>query len=79
MKYRQVLLTQCIFGCDIFYDSVQNFIFGVTSRIVGTPGARYVFRGWTGSGNGSDTSPDSTGNDTVVRWRMHNSIFETAR
>ena len=67
------------FGGGIYYDSAQTFIFGPTSLFVDTLGARYRFRGWDGAGNGSYTSPDSTGNDSIVSWFMSTPIFETAR
>jgi hypothetical protein len=67
------------FGGGIYYDSAQSFTFGVNSRIVNSGGQYYMFRGWTGSGNGSYTSPDSTGNDSAVTLSMHNPILETAR
>ena len=38
-----------------------------------------MFRGWNGSGNGSYTSADSTGNDTSVTVNINNPIVQTAR
>jgi hypothetical protein len=67
------------FGGNTFYDSAATFNFGVLSKFKDTNGVTYRFRGWTGSGNGSYTSPDSTGNDTVVTLSITNGIVETAR
>ena len=41
-------------------------------------GNSYTFRGWTGSGTGSYTSPDTTGNDTVAIC-YSNPVVEVAR
>ena len=39
----------------------------------------YYFRGWTGGGTGSYTSPDSSGADSAVTVQMRGPITETAR
>ncbi|MDD5360986.1 MAG: T9SS type A sorting domain-containing protein [Ignavibacteria bacterium] len=67
------------FGGNLFYDSAVTFQFGTTGKIVSYNGLIYRFRGWTGSGNGSYTSADSTGNDTTVSIAIHNVISETTR
>jgi hypothetical protein len=67
------------FGGNIFYDSAGTATFGVNSRVVINGGTTYYFRGWTGSGSGSYTSPDSTGVDSVVTITMDNPVIETAR
>ena len=67
------------FGGNIFYDSAVAFNFGVTGKIVTFNGLSYLFKGWTGTGTGSYTSPDSTGNDTTVTLSLLNPIVETAR
>jgi hypothetical protein len=67
------------FGGGLFYDSAATFNFGVTGKVVTYNGSTYVFRGWTGSGTGSYTSPDSTGNDTTVTLSLSGPIAETAR
>jgi hypothetical protein len=67
------------FGGDEFYDSASTATFGVNSRIVISGGTTYYFKGWTGSGTGSYTSPDSTGLDSVVNIAMGNPVSETAR
>lgn len=67
------------FGGGEFYDSASNVTFGVNSRIVINGGTTYFFRGWTGVGNGSYTSSDSTGLDSVVTIPIFNPIVETAR
>ncbi|MEO6695252.1 MAG: T9SS type A sorting domain-containing protein [Ignavibacteria bacterium] len=51
----------------------------MTSRIVINGGTTYYFRGWSGAGNGSYTSPDSTGIDSVVSIFITAPIVETAR
>jgi hypothetical protein len=67
------------FGGNVFYDSAQSFSFGVLSRHVTYNGDPYVFKGWTGTGSGSYTSPDSSGNDTAITMSMTNPVLETAR
>lgn len=67
------------FGGGIFYDSASNITFGVNSRTVINGGTTYYFRGWTGVGNGSYTSSDSTGIDSAVTIPIFNPIVETAR
>ena len=68
------------FGGNTFYDSAQSFTFGVLSKFFEYNGQVYRFRGWDGYyGNGSYTSPDSTGNDTIVTWSLFKSIIEIAR
>lgn len=67
------------FGGNEFYDSAVAFTFGVNSRIYQTGGQTYQFRGWNGVGNGSYTSPDSSGFDTTVTLSMNNAIVETTR
>lgn len=64
---------------DNYIDSGTSSQFGVLSRNIVHNGVPYTFRGWTGSGSGSYTSPDSTGNDTAVTVTLHNPIVETAR
>ncbi|MBL8006197.1 MAG: T9SS type A sorting domain-containing protein [Ignavibacteria bacterium] len=66
------------FGGNNYYDSASNATFGVNSRIVNNGGTNYYFRGWTGVGNGSYTSTDSTGLDSAVTVTMNNVITETA-
>ncbi|MBL8007275.1 MAG: T9SS type A sorting domain-containing protein [Ignavibacteria bacterium] len=67
------------FGGNVYYDSGTSATFGVNSRIVVNGGTTYYFRGWNGNGNGSYTSPDSTGLDSVVTVNINNSIVQTAR
>ena len=67
------------YGGGLFYDSAASLTFGVNSKIVNYNGQTYMFRGWSGSGTGSYTSPDSTGNDTTVTLSLANPIAETAR
>lgn len=67
------------FGGGIFYDSAGTATFGVNSRVVINGGTTYYFRGWTGSGTGSYTSPDSTGIDSVINITMGNPLIEAAR
>lgn len=64
---------------DAFIDSGSTVQFGVLSRNIVFNGTPYNFRGWSGSGNGSYTSSDSTGNDTAVSVLIRNPIVETAR
>jgi hypothetical protein len=64
---------------DGFIDSGSTAQFGVLSRNITFNGTAYTFRGWTGSGNGSYTSPDSTGIDTAVTVTVNNVISEIAR
>ena len=68
------------FGGNIFYDSGASATIGVNSRIVINGGNTYSFWGWSGIGNGSYTSPDSTGLDSVITINnIINPITETAR
>ncbi len=67
------------FGGNVYYDSAQTFTFGVLSKSFFYNGQYYQFRGWTGTGNGSYTSPDSTGNDSAVTLSMNSPILELAR
>lgn len=64
---------------DNFYDSASTANISVLSRNFVFNGTPYQFRGWTGSGNNSYTSPDSTGNDSAVSIVMKNPMIETAR
>ncbi len=64
---------------DSYIDSGTTATFGVLYRNVLFNGTWYVFRGWNGSGNGSYTSADSTGNDTSVTVNINNPIVQTAR
>lgn len=64
---------------DNYIDSGATVQFGVLSRNFVFNGTPYTFRGWTGSGTGSYTSPDSTGNDTAVSVLIRNPIVENAR
>lgn len=65
---------------DGFHDSAVAFNFGVYPRIVVIGGGvGYQFRGWDGAGNGSYTSPDSTGLDTIKSISIINPVVEEAR
>lgn len=64
---------------DNYHDSGTTVQFGVLSRNIVFNGTPYTFRGWTGSGLNSYTSPDSTGNDTAVSILIRNPISEIAR
>jgi hypothetical protein len=66
-------------GSNTYHDSAASFTFGVYPRIVNSNGQFYRFRGWTGSGNGSYTSTDSTGLDTMVTYALSNPVVEIAR
>jgi hypothetical protein len=67
------------FGGNVFYDSGASATIGVNSRVVTNGGITYSFRGWTGLGNGSYTSPDSTGLDSIININnIINPITETA-
>jgi hypothetical protein len=67
-------------GQNQYFDSAATFTFGVYPRIVRLGGGvGYQFRGWTGSGIGSYTSPDSTGLDTMRTLAMSNPVVEVAR
>ncbi|TRZ64397.1 T9SS C-terminal target domain-containing protein [bacterium] len=68
------------FGGNIFYDSGASATIGVNSKIINIGGITYNFRGWTGAGIGSYTSPDSTGVDSVITINnIINPITEGAR
>lgn len=67
------------FGGNQFHDSAVSFQFGVTSRIVNYNGTVYTFKGWDGTGNGSYTSPDSSGLDTTINIALSNPVVEEAR
>lgn len=80
-QYRLILNSSVgnSFGGGLFYDSAASFQFGVNSRIFTTGNSTYQFKGWTGVGNGSYTSADSSGTDTIVTLAISNAIVETAR
>lgn len=66
------------FGGNIFYDSASSVNFGVLSRVVNFNGQYYKYKGFTGSGTGSYTSPDTLGNDTSVTISLRAPVLETA-
>ena len=67
------------FGGNIFYDSSASISFGVHSRNYVHNGNHYRFGGWSGNGQGSYTSPDSTGNDTLVTLQLNSVISQNPR
>jgi hypothetical protein len=67
------------FGGGQYYDSATAFQFGVTGRVVNYSGQQYTFHGWDGYGNGSYTSADSSGMDTIVTCSVINTIVEAPR
>lgn len=67
------------FGGDMFHDSASTVQFGVTGRLINYNGQFYAFKGWDGSGNGSYTSPDSSGTDTTVSLTLSNVVIEYPR
>lgn len=81
VQYKIVVISSIgnAFGNNSYVDSAGNGTFGVYSKFYMFNNQLYQFRGWTGSGNNSYTSPDSTGNDTVVTIPIYNPIVETAR
>jgi len=81
IQYKIVVVSSIgnAFGNNTFIDSAQNGTFGVYSRFYMYNNVLYQFRGWTGAGNNSYTSPDSTGIDTVVTIPIYNPIVQTAR
>ncbi len=83
-KPQYILILNSDYGTTIgggqYYDSAVAFTFGVYPRIVNIGGGQgYQFRGWDGAGNGSYTSPDTLGLDTMVTISISNPIVETAR
>lgn len=81
-QYKLVLNSEygTTIGGNQYYDSAVSFTFGVYPRIVSLGGGiGYQFRGWDGSGNGSYTSPDSTGLDSMKTLAISNPVVETAR
>jgi hypothetical protein len=64
---------------DNYYDSSSNATFYVAGRFVNYQGTWYQFKGWSGIGSGSYTSPDSTGTDTAHTIQLSNPIIETPR
>ncbi|MCX6165053.1 MAG: T9SS type A sorting domain-containing protein, partial [Ignavibacteriae bacterium] len=65
---------------DDYHDSAVAFTFGVYPRIVFLgQGVAQQFHGWDGAGNGSYTSPDTLGFDTLRTISIINPIVETAR
>jgi hypothetical protein len=69
-----------IFVGDGFHDSAATFTFGVYPRIIKIGGGiGYQFHGWDGAGNGSYTSSDTLGFDTLHTVAISNPIVETAR
>ncbi len=80
VQYRLVInsVIPNTFGAG-YSDSAVSTTFGVLSRYYQSGNSHYYFRGWTGSGPGSYTSPDSSGNDSAVTISLFNPIVETAR
>jgi type IX secretion system substrate protein len=66
------------YGGNDFFDSASSRTFGVLSRDIFFNGSWYQFKGWTGSGNGSYTSPDTSGNDVSATVTLLNPIVEIA-
>ncbi|MBK6504966.1 MAG: T9SS type A sorting domain-containing protein [Ignavibacteria bacterium] len=81
LQYRLIMTSSQgnTFGGNVFYDSGSSATFGVLSRRIVNGGTTYYFRGWTGGGTGSYTSPDSSGADSAVTVQMRGPITETAR
>jgi len=81
VQYKLVInsLVGNTFGNNTFTDSSSSVTFGVNSKYYTFNNILYQFRGWNGSGQGAYTSPDSTGNDTLVTINLFNAIVETAR
>ena len=81
LQYRLIMTSSQgnTFGGNVFYDSGSSATFGVLSRRIVSGGTTYYFRGWTGGGTGSYTSPDSSGADSAVTVQMLSPISETAR
>jgi len=81
IQYKMVLTSSVgnTNGGNIFYDSGSSASVSVLSRVFVSGGTTYYFRGWTGGGSGSYTSPDSTGLDTAISVTMRNALTETAR
>jgi hypothetical protein len=81
VQYRLTVTTPqgTAFGGNVYYDSGSSATFGVNSRIVNNGGTNYYFKGWTGSGAGSYSSPDTTGIDSVVTYQINAVYLETAR
>lgn len=79
-QYRLILNSSVgnSFGGGLFYDSAVTFQYGVYSRFFTSGNTTYRFKGWTGVGNGSYTSPDTLGFDTTVSIAISNAIVETA-
>ncbi|MBS1518129.1 MAG: T9SS type A sorting domain-containing protein [Bacteroidetes bacterium] len=81
IQYR-ILISSSVgntFGGGLYYDSAAPSQIGVLSRIVNSGGTNYYFRGWTGVGAGSYTSPDSTGLDSIITLNLIGPVVETAR
>ncbi|HEY5123743.1 MAG TPA: T9SS type A sorting domain-containing protein, partial [Ignavibacteria bacterium] len=67
-------------GGNIFFDSSASAAISVNSRTINNGGTVYRFRGWTGNGYGSYTSPDSTGLDSAITINnIINPLTETVR
>lgn len=81
LQYRLIMTSSVgnTFGGNVFYDSASSATFGVLSRVFVSGGTTYYFRGWNGGGNGSYTSPDSSGTDTAVTITMLGPVSQTAR
>ncbi|MCX6164625.1 MAG: T9SS type A sorting domain-containing protein, partial [Ignavibacteriae bacterium] len=83
-KPQYILILNSDYGTTIgggqYYDSAVAFTFGVYPRIVKIGGGvAFQFHGWDGAGNGSYTSPDTLGFDTLKTIAISNPIVETAR
>jgi len=67
-----------VIGGNTFYDSAAVYQFAIASRRVNDNGTMWYFHGWTGIGNNSYTSPNSSGQDSLILWSMTNPIVEQA-
>ena len=59
-----------VVGNGSFFDSAATMQFAIASRRITQGGTTFYFHGWAGIGTGSYTSPDSSGRDSLVTWKL---------
>ncbi|MBX7044748.1 MAG: T9SS type A sorting domain-containing protein [Ignavibacteria bacterium] len=67
-----------VIGTGQFFDSAATMQFAIASRRVLDNGTMWYFHGWNGIGTGAYSSPDSSGADSAVTWKLIAPVIEQA-
>jgi len=65
-------------GSGSFFDSAAPMQFAIATRRVNQGGTMFYFHSWYGTGVGAYTSPDSSGRDSLVNWKLSGPTIEQA-